>query len=293
MPVYPFSHKEKIKMKYVLGIDVGSTTTKIVAFQGEKLIGMERVRASDPQASLYGAFGKFTNEHGIAIGDIERIMLTGAGASFIQDRIFGLPTGLATEFSATGLGGLYLSGREKGVVCSVGTGTAFVMADREQAVHLGGTGVGGGTLHGLAGKLIGVTKVQTITDLAKEGDLGNIDLRIGDISHQNIGSTLDLTMTAANFGNISDMATKSDFALGIINLVLETIAMMAVFCVRDLEDKSVVLTGGLVTNEMIRDAFLYMGEVLDVDFIIPENAGFATAVGASLVYRRGWDYAEL
>ena len=279
-------------MKYTLGIDVGGTTTKIVGFQEETLIGSAKASATDPTASLYGAFGKFTSEHGIGIGDIERVMLTGVGSSFVKEKIYGIPTGIVTEFSSTGLGGLYLSGRESGIVCSIGTGTAFVYADKNSARHLGGTGVGGGTLQGLADKLINVHKFKNIVDMAKEGDLGNIDLRIGDIS-QSIDSTLDLTMTAANFGNVSDMATKSDLALGIINLVVETISMMAVFAVREREDKNVVLTGTLVTQRLLGDAFRHLSEILDVNFIIPDKAEYATAVGASLAHRRGWEYTEL
>lgn len=279
-------------MNYILGIDVGGTTTKIVGFDGDHLIGTAKVHATDPLASLYGAFGKFTSEHNIKIADIDRVMLTGVGSSFVKDKIFGIPTGCVAEFSSTGLGGLYLSGRESGIVCSIGTGTAFVHADQNRAVHLGGTGVGGGTLQGLADKLINVRKFKNIIEIAKEGDLANIDLRIGDIS-QHIGSSLDLTMTASNFGNVSDMATKSDLALGIINMVAETIAMMAVFIVRDREDKSVVLTGTLMTQELLRNTFMNLCSVLDVDFIIPENADYATAVGASLAYRLGWDYTEI
>ena len=58
------------------------------------------------------------------------------------------------EFGSLAKGGLYLSGLKSAIVVSCGTGTAVVWARKNKpVVHLGGTGVGGGTLQGL-GKLI-------------------------------------------------------------------------------------------------------------------------------------------
>lgn len=279
-------------MKYILGIDVGGTTTKIVGFDKDRMIGASVVQANDPLASLYGAFGKFTAHYGIALSDIERIMITGVGASFVKENIFGIPTSLAAEFSCTGLGGLYLSGLDKAIVCSVGTGTAFVRASYREAAHLGGTGVGGGTLLGLCGQMLNLHNFDTIVEMAAEGNVQNVDLTIGDIS-KTIGSSLDLTMTASNFGKVSDVASKPDLAMGVINLVCETIGMMAVFAVRNCEDKKVVLTGSLTTHSLLRKKFSELTRMLDVDFIIPQKAEFATAVGASLVYRLGWEHTEI
>ena len=61
----------------VVGIDVGGSTTKIVGFTADsmKMISPMYVKAGDPVASVYGAFGKFTSENGIAIADIERVMM--------------------------------------------------------------------------------------------------------------------------------------------------------------------------------------------------------------------------
>ena len=47
--------------KIVIGIDIGGSTTKIVAFDRDGgLIEPISVKADDPQTSAYGAFGKFT-----------------------------------------------------------------------------------------------------------------------------------------------------------------------------------------------------------------------------------------
>ena len=50
-------------MGVVVGIDIGGSTTKIVGFDEKKnLIHPMFVTADDPITSIYGAFGKFTDE---------------------------------------------------------------------------------------------------------------------------------------------------------------------------------------------------------------------------------------
>ena len=149
------------KSQNVIGIDVGGSTTKIVGFKlnenGEnKLISPFLVRATDPITSIYGAFGKFTAENNLSLDDIDRIMVTGVGATHMQKPIYSLNCHTVPEFSAAALGGLYLSGLDEAIIVSMGTGTALIHAKKEESKtninYLGGTGVGGGTLLGLTKK---------------------------------------------------------------------------------------------------------------------------------------------
>ncbi len=275
----------------VIGIDVGGTTTKIVGFRqkekGEQeLIAPQFVRATDPLTSIYGAFGKFTTENNLTLGDIDRIMMTGAGSVYVKDAIYNLPCTSVPEFTSSGVGGLYLSGLDEAIVVSMGTGTAINHAKRvgdgHEIKYLGGTGVGGGTLTGLSRKLLGVDTIEHIEQLATEGNLDNIDLRIKDIAQNHSYHGINENLTAANFGKVSDMATSADLALGISNLVAETIAMMAIFAARSYHISDIVLIGNLTTIEPIRNVFASLGESFDVRFVIPENAQFGTVIGAAL-----------
>lgn len=276
----------------VIGIDVGGTTTKIVGFQkkenGEKvLIAPQFVRATDPLTSIYGAFGKFTAENGLALSDIDRILMTGAGSSVITSGIYNLKCTSVPEFSGSGIGGLYLSGLSEAIVVSMGTGTALNHAkkigeNQYEIKYLGGTGVGGGTLVGLSGKLVGVETIEHIEQLAQAGNLDNIDLKIKDISHNHNYHGINENLTAANFGKVSDMATPADLALGISNMVAETIAMLAVFAARACSIKDIVLIGNLTNIKPIRTVFEDLGDNFGVRFIIPENAQFGTVIGAAL-----------
>ena len=87
---------------------------------------------------------------------------------------------------------------------------------------------------------------------------------------------------AANFGKLSDLANRHDIALGIVNMVSETIGMMAVFAARSFGLKNIVLTGNLATIAPANKIFENLSSTFGVNFIIPENAQFATAIGAAL-----------
>lgn len=275
-------------MKAIIGIDVGGSTTKIVGFRGKKVLGATFVHAADPITSLYGAFGKFTVEHGIELSDIEKVIVTGAGSSFLKGPLYGLPCVHESEFSCVGRGGLYLSGLSEAVIISMGTGTALVHAKKDgenvNINYLGGTGVGGGTLIGLSKKLIGMQNIEHIVEAANTGNLDNIDLRISDIAKKTSRHMeLPHDMTAANFGKVSDIATSGDIALGIINMVFETIGMIGMFASRNVGTKNIVLTGNMTSLPQAKEIFGNLNTLFDLNFIIPENAVFATAHGAALL----------
>lgn len=275
----------------VIGIDVGGTTTKIVGFRKTddrqpELISPQFVRATDPLTSVYGAFGKFTSQNGLGLSDIDRILTTGAGSSFLTAPIYNLDCRQVPEFSCIGIGGLWLSGLDDAIVVSMGTGTALIHAYRNQEKtvtdYLGGTGMGGGTLVGLCRKLLGVDNVDHIEQLASEGDLANIDLRIKDISRHHLYDGINENLTASNFGNVSDLATPADLALGIANMIAETVAMLSIFAARSYRIADIVLTGNLTAIAPIRNVFGSLSDSFGVRFHVPENAQFGTVIGAAL-----------
>lgn len=276
-------------MKTVIGIDIGGSTTKIVGFRKDggqaELISPLFVRATDAVTSVYGAFGKFTMQNGLELGDIDKVLMTGVGASFIERPIYSLNCKKVSEFESVGLGGLYLSGLDEAVVVSMGTGTALIHAKRENGVtktkYLGGTGVGGGTLLGLSRRMIGVDTVEHLEQMCELGNLDNVDLRIGDISGDKTFQIND-EITASNFGKLSDMATNNDIALGVANMVAETIAMLSVFAARSFNIGTVVLTGNLTALKSITSVFEGLEATFGVKFIIPELSQFATVIGAAL-----------
>ncbi|KIR01644.1 Pantothenate kinase type II, eukaryotic [Lachnospiraceae bacterium TWA4] len=158
-------------MSVILGVDVGGSTTKIVGFTLDgKCIGMKQVKAADAVTSLYGAIGGFLSEKKIALEEITQIVLTGMGSSYIDGKIYGIDVIKLEEFLPIGRGGLYLTGLEEAYVVSIGTGTALIRATKEKCEHIGGTGVGGGTLMGLADLLFHENRFHVVKDMAINGD---------------------------------------------------------------------------------------------------------------------------
>lgn len=270
-------------MDVILGIDIGGSTTKVVGLRTDgSMISMLRVRAEDQVTSLYGALGNYLNSNGLSLGDVRRVVLTGVGASFVEGDIFGLPTCKVDEFSASGTGALALSGQSSGVVVTMGTGTAFLWAEKGGAVrHLCGSGIGGGTLGGLCRKLVGMERFGQIKRLAEDGDLGMVDLTIRDIT-KNPAPTLDPTLTASNFGNLAEDASPADLAAGAVNLVLQAIGTMTVLACQSCGTQTVILTGSMTTLSQAEPNFRNFEKLYGIHYIIPENATFATAIGAGL-----------
>lgn len=277
-------------MRTVIGIDIGGSTTKIVGFREAdgrlEWIEPQVIMADDPLTATYGAFGKFTDENGLSLSDIDRVMITGVGSSHIKNSLYGLDCKRVEEFECIGRGGLYLSGLKDALVVSMGTGTAMVHATDSGIEYLGGTGVGGGTLVGLSKLLLGADSISDIERYAEDGNLGKIDLRIKDLVKENSLSELSRDLTASNFANLSGHATKDDIALGILNLVFETVGMVSIFAARWAGVKDIVLTGNVTTLSKCKkkyDEFNNLG--YGVNFIIPDRSGFATAIGAALIGR--------
>ena len=275
-------------MSIVIGIDVGGSTTKIVGFKDmggkREIFAPQFISANDPLTSTYGAFGKFTDENRIAISDIDRVFMTGVGASYIKRNLYGIDCIRVPEFTCIGRGGLYLSGLDDALIVSMGTGTAIVHASKSGGMkYLGGTGVGGGTLVGLSKLMCGAESIDHIVEIASTGNLANVDLRIKDMTAKDALGGLPGDMTAANFGNVSEIAEKGDVALGILNMVYEAVAMVSVFAARQAGVKDIVLTGNLTRLDFCAEKFREInGMGYGVNFIIPEMSQFSTVIGCAL-----------
>ena len=120
-----------------------------------------------------------------------------------------------------------------------------------------------------------------VSELCQDGDLSHIDLTLADLSREQVGD-LPPEATAANFAKVADDATPSDKMLGIVNLVLQSIGTMSVLACKCCGTDTVVLTGALTMLPPAKATFELFKQLYGVDFIIPENATFATAIGAAL-----------
>lgn len=269
-------------MGIVVGIDIGGSTTKIAGFDEEKMLKSVQISASNAIASLFGAFGKFLYDNELSLEDIEQVNLTGVGCSAVEQPIYGLPTYKVDEFTANGVGGGYFAqGKKEFMVVSMGTGTSFVGVKDGIPTHLGGIGIGGGTIIGLSKLMLNTNDIDKIQELASNGQVGHIDLRVGDISERPLPG-LNLEVTASNFGKASS-TTCEDKAAGIVHMVIESICQTAALIAQGTNIKDFVLIGAL-TNfpeceyvcRMIKTMFP------DLNFLVPKDGEYGTAIGTAL-----------
>lgn len=273
-------------MGLILGIDVGSTTTKIVGLNNGEIISPMFITANDPITSLFGAFGKYIYNNNISLGDIEQVMLTGVGAAQVTTPIYGLPTTKVDEFISDGLGARFVTGLDRLVVVSMGTGTTFVRVDGDTIKHIGGISMGGGTLQGLAHLLLGTAHINDIINIAQDGDSKEVNLLIGDICKTNIDG-LPGHVTASLFGKArNSQASQADIAAGLIHMILENIGCCAYLSQVNGEDgiSDFVLIGNMTRLPQCNEIFPVVADLYKINFIIPEYAQFCTAIGAALAY---------
>lgn len=256
----------------ILGVDIGSSTTKIIEYENEKIKNRIILREGFSKEKL----DNFILENNI---NVEKIVFTGIGASKINKEEFSASVSFVDEFTAIAKGGLYLAKKEEALVASVGTGTAFIEVNKNSAKHLGGTGVGAGTLFNICKRMLNINSFDEIESLAKIGDIEKIDLRIKDITSEEI-PTLPLNLTLSNFGKFEEDCKNEDIIIGLINMIFEVIGMMAVFITSKMDVKDVILVGNITVLPGVKYVLDRIEKVQNVKFIVPENSEFAVVLGA-------------
>ena len=258
----------------VLGVDLGASATKLALMKGRKCIKTLLAEKDEP---LEDAIRRMNPGH------VDRIALTGVGASYIEGNVMGLPTVKVEEFTALARGAKQNARVHNCLLVSVGTGTAFVRVSPVHTAHLGGSGMGGGMLKGMCRALCGTENMQEFYALAQKGDLTRVDLVLKDVTQGNI-SNLQPDTTVANLAKLDPQTSKEDIAAGIYNLVFQSLGVMAAFATKGLLTRKIVMVGTITQYPGAAAILDTVAKLHRVKFIIPEKAGFMTAMGAATEY---------
>lgn len=272
-------------MGKIIGIDVGISTTKIVGLRDGKPSSPLRITAADPITSLYGAFGKYLHDNNVPITDVEHVMLTGVGAAYVKNDVYGVPTSRCDEFVADALGARYESHIDHAIVVSMGTGTSFVICNGDEIRHIGGIGIGGGTLLGLSRIMLNTSDIKQISAMAMQGDISHVNLLIGDISAQPLPG-LPMEATASIFARAKNDAVKEDIACGLVAMVLQSIGSAAVLAAQGTDCRDMVLIGSLSLLPQCKEIFPSLEKLYKVRFHIPKYSEYCTAIGAALAHEK-------
>lgn len=151
--------------------------------------------------------------------------------------------------------------------------------------HIGGIGIGGGTLSGLSRLLLKTDDVKQITSLALQGHISHINLLIRDISAKALPG-LPMDATASLFANAQGNAPREDIAIGLIYMVLQAVGSAAILSANGSGVRDFVLIGNLTLLPQCKYVFPMMEKVYDVHFIIPKYSEFCTLRGRTKFHQQ-------
>ncbi|HLZ72837.1 MAG TPA: Fumble domain-containing protein [Dehalococcoidia bacterium] len=290
MPAAPTDEAQVLRQigGHVAAIDFGGTNFDVLLLRDGELTRRFFPAGRPMDAKAVCAL---LAKSGVAdLRELNWIAVTGGRHQFLPDAINGTPLVKVGELQAIGRGGLLASGLDQALVVSLGTGTAMVGARGEQVRHLGGTGVGGGTLLGLSRLLLGTADAATIDELARQGDPERIDLTVGDIVGGPVGM-IPANATASHFGKASGIvagpwvgdevqAGREHVAAALMNMVGQATVRLALLAANANGYPSLVLIGHLADLDGIRKAAGMIGALFGGEIMVPANPGFAIALGA-------------
>ena len=264
----------------IIGLDIGASMTKGVLMDNSSIIKSFSTLTSDSVVSALKVLkALLRNKQGIKLV----IAASGGGSRKIGKELLNLPVIRVDEIQAIGIGGLTLAGKSKGIIINAGTGTAMVVAynNGERVIHIGGTGVGGGTILGLSSRMLGIDEFEEIERLAKRGDASNVDLTVRDIVGGPVG-IIPADATASNFGKLHASASREDVAAGIFNMVCQVVGVIGAMAAKAYGlEGHVIITGGLVKSRLASKIISDTMKLFSVRPLIPENCEYCAAVGAA------------
>jgi len=267
-----------------MAVDIGMTNIDLVM---ETESGLVRQMLTNQQKEASDQVRQALKSVGDDLPERLPVGVTGGRYRTLPEVLDGHPLHKVDEMLALGLGGLVLSGLEEALVVSAGTGTAMVAARKDDVHHVTGSAVGGGTLLGLSKLILGTDDPVEINRLALEGDAAAVDIMLTEAVGGEVGR-LPAKANAVNLGKLDreNGFTRENLAAGLVRLVAQVIAVIAINAANAEGLADIVLVGHLMDLESVRDEIALVGDFYKRSFIVPENPGFGTVMGALEVLRK-------
>lgn len=259
-----------------VGIDIGGTLIKIAYLESGELHYRKFASIEIEEATKW-VNEQFAEAHAT---------VTGGKAEHLQ-QLLNMKASRITEFDATCKGIRYLLQQngielEGFVLANVGTGTSVHYVDAEKHSRIGGTGVGGGTIMGLADLLAGVEDYDRIVRLAQEGKRDTVDLKVKHI-YEGSEPPISGDLTASNFGRVSEDRNAEDILAAVIGMVGETVATVSVFAAEKCETSSIVFIGSsFYENSPLQAVVKSYAAMKEANPLFVQNGEYSGALGALL-----------
>jgi type II pantothenate kinase len=266
-----------VSERVAVGVDAGASLVKLALQEGAALRHeLIPATALDTVAERVSKLGP------------ERLGLTGAGASELARRLDSESVRV-TEFSAWGAGVRRLLAAQRPDVAepyllvSLGTGTSVLLAQGLGVSRVGGTALGGGTLMGLGGLLLGGASFAEIIALAARGDRRRVDLLVSDIYRPGEIALLG-DATAASFGKPlvhRGSPAPEDLANAIMGMLGENVALICTGLAAAHGVRRIVYGGSTLRgNRPLRDVLALITAAFGREPLFLDEGEFAGAIGA-------------
>jgi type II pantothenate kinase len=263
-------------MSVAIGIDMGGTNTHGVVIRDGKvwrkslLEGNGKEEAAECYRRLARGIGR----------QVQKVVLTGGMAKKVGKRGLNVSFSVVDEIGSIGRGGEFLSRKRNVFVVSMGTGTAFVSVKGGKATHLGGTGMGGGTVMGLSCLMLD-TDPDGAEEIARSAGR-TMDVSVRDIVGSGIGK-IPGSATASNFGKACGKCGEPEVAASMFRMVSESVGVMAYFAAKsEGQEKNILICGRVPLNGIVRKRILYTIGMFGGKADVPKDAAYCAAIGAAL-----------
>lgn len=269
-------------MTNTIGIDAGGTLTKLAYMNDQHEIQLLHFPSNDLQSVLNWINQNDIDEIGLTGGRTEQIKMMLDKSNSIHYLV---------EFEATLKGVRYQLEKEghhfnNSIITNIGTGTSIHYMDEEKHMRIGGTGVGGGTLIGLALLTTGIHNYEDILKLAKKGNRQGIDLLVQDI-YQGMDSPIELkpTLTASNFGKVGikevTQYETEDVLATVQGLVGEVITTLSIQLANQMDTEHIIYIGTtLDNNDKLREIIANYTILKKKTPVFLQDHGYSGAIGA-------------
>jgi len=261
-----------LHMEIFLGIDRGTSFTKFVIFTSSNEVIYAKHLLSRNWNEIFPVYSTLMKDFNPA-----GVLFTGSVKGMPEE--MRKSTDIVNEIEAIGFGGAFVGKKSRCLVVSMGTGTAVVKFDSGAVEHVSGTGVGGGTVVGLARLLIGESDIKSLERVSLTGSPRALNLTLSEAGFEQVGF-LSGDLTVSNFGSVKSFK-REDIGAAIYSLVGEVVGVIASLSARISHfDEEIVVIGGLSKSEVIRGVLKQVGKLYESKFLFPENPEYATAIGA-------------
>jgi len=254
-----------------LGVDSGSSTTKAVIMQDNRIIGTGWLPTTGVLKSAEEAIDLALKEGGIMREEIQAIGTTGYGRFLVGEKI--RADLIQEELTVNSKGAVYLADTQHGPATVIDIGG---MDNKAISVQDGipGTFTMGGICAGASGRFLEMTAKRLGIDITE----------LGPLAMKGIGKTVPMNSYCIVFGTqslVNALAAGSspeDVAAAACHSVAEQVFEQQLQEV-DIREP-VIMVGG---TSLIQGLVKAMGDLLQVEIVVPHHSQYIGAVGSALL----------